>query len=224
MHFYCNYLKLLTCSQLFGQKSEFSSPKIQKISKFSPSPSHRKNLTLFTRAAGAHLSANLSYLLYLIKMGDSFLEEAAAQITSLINQERISCALGEQLAEDHLAHLSTLLLDARAHLTTGMERAVFAAPGKRAVMHQQVGNHVIYVMSPLDGKDVIMLNRLKCKHSSKLVDCRVDHKNYLQEASLAVSTLKSALKTSANKDQPAKSVAIEETSMSAADIRRTLMH
>ena len=99
--------------------------------------------------AGAHLSANLSYLLYLIKMGDGFLNEAAAQITSFINQDKISCVLGEQLAEDHLAHLSTLLDQARAHLTAGMERAGFAAPGRRAVMHQKVGDHVIYMMSLL---------------------------------------------------------------------------
>ena len=114
--------------------------------------------------AGAHLSTNLSYLLYLIKMADGFLNKAAAQISSFVNQERISCALGEQLAEDHLAHLTMLLDVARAHLTTGMERAGFAAPGKRAVMHQQVGNHCIYIMSPPDGKDIITLNRLKCKH------------------------------------------------------------
>ena len=43
-----------------------------------------------TAAAGAHLSANLSYLLYLIKMGDGFLNEAAAQVSSFINQEKIS--------------------------------------------------------------------------------------------------------------------------------------
>ena len=62
--------------------------------------------------AGVHLSANLSYLLYLIKMGDGFLNEAAAQVSSFVNQEKISCALGEQLAEDHLAHLTMLLNEA----------------------------------------------------------------------------------------------------------------
>ena len=46
-----------------------------------------------TAAAGAHLSANLNYLLYLIKMGDGFLNEAAAQVSSFVNQEKISCAL-----------------------------------------------------------------------------------------------------------------------------------
>ena len=99
---------------------------------------------------GTHLSANLSYLLYLIKMGDGFLNEAADQIASFVNQERISCALGEQLAEDHLAHLTMLLDKARACLAIGMERAGFATPCKRAVIHQQVGNHAIYMMSPPD--------------------------------------------------------------------------
>ena len=121
---------------------------------------------------GAPLSANISYLFYLIKMGEGFLNEAAAQITSFVNQERISCNLGQQLAEDHLALLSGLLQEARLQLNAGMERAGFAAPGKRAVMHQQVGNHVVYMMSPPDGMDIINLNRLKCKHSDKLVDCR----------------------------------------------------
>ena len=65
-----------------------------------------------------------------------------------------------------------------------------------------------------------MLNRLKCKHSSKLVDCRVDHKTYPLETTLTVSTLKPALKTSANMEKPAKSVAVEETPMPATDIRR----
>ena len=135
-----------------------------------------------TAAAGAHLSANLSYLLYLIKMGDGFLNEAAVQVASFINQEKISCAVGEQLAEDHLAYLTELLNEARACLATGMERAGFATPGKKAVMHHQDGDHAIYMMCPPDGKDIIMLNRLKCKHSSKLVDCRVDHNSNLQEA------------------------------------------
>ena len=98
--------------------------------------------------AGAFLSANLSYLLYLIRRGEGFLDEAAAQITSFINQEKISCALGQQLAEDHLAHLDILLSNARSYLTAGMERAGFAAPGKRVIMHQQVGDHIIYIMTP----------------------------------------------------------------------------
>ena len=128
-----------------------------------------------TAAAGAHLSANLSYLLYLIKMGEGILNEAAAQVASFINQERIFCVLGEQLAEDHLAYLMELLTEARACLATGMERAGFATPGKKAIMHHQVGNHAIYMMSPPDGKDVLMLNRLSCKHAARLVNCRVDH-------------------------------------------------
>ena len=45
--------------------------------------------------AGAPLSANLSYLYYLIKMGDGYTNEAVAEITSIINQERISCPLGK---------------------------------------------------------------------------------------------------------------------------------
>merc|ERR1711867_360564 len=104
-----------------------------------------------TAAAGAHLSANLSYLLYLIKMGDSFLNEAAAQVASFINQEKISCALGEQLAEDHLAYLTELLNEARACLATGMERAGCAKPRKKAVMHHQVGNHAIRGVHHVDG-------------------------------------------------------------------------
>ena len=86
-------------------------------------------------------------------------------------------------------------------------------------MHQQVGNHVIYMMSPPDGMDIINLNRLKCKHSDKLVDCRVEHKDYPQEAMLTVSTLKPALKDTAKPDQPAKKVAIEDVELPAADIR-----
>merc|ERR1711867_47081 len=117
----------------------------------------------------------------------------------------------EQLAEDHLAHLTMLLNEARACLAIGMDRAGFATPGKRAVIHQQVGNHAIYMMSPPDGKDIIMLNRLKCKHASKLVDCRVDHNSNHQEASQTGSTPKSALKTTATKEQPAKTVALKDT-------------
>ena len=52
-----------------------------------------------------------------------------------------------------------LLNVAHACLAIGMDRAGFATPGKRAVMHQQVGNHAIYMMSPPDGKDIITLNR-----------------------------------------------------------------
>ena len=74
---------------------------------------------------GAHLSANLSYLLYLIRRGDGLLNEAAAQIRSFIGQEKIKCVLGEQLAEDHLATLSMLLSDARAQLNAGTERACY---------------------------------------------------------------------------------------------------
>ena len=51
---------------------------------------------------GAHLSANLSYLFSLIKRGEGYQREAAAQISSFINQERISCPLGEQLAEERI--------------------------------------------------------------------------------------------------------------------------
>ena len=54
-------------------------------------------------------------------MGEGFLNEAAAQITSFMNQERISCDLGQQLAEDPLALLSGLLHDARLCLNAGME-------------------------------------------------------------------------------------------------------
>ena len=79
--------------------------------------------------AGAPLSANISYLYYLIKMGDGYINEIAAEITSFINQDKISCALGKQLAEDHVAHLTMLLDEARTHLSAGMERAGFAAPG-----------------------------------------------------------------------------------------------
>ena len=86
-------------------------------------------------------------------------------------------------------------------------------------MHQQVGNHVIYMMSPPDAKDIITLNRLKCKHSSKLVDCRVDHNSNLQEASHAVSNPKPALKSTVTKEQPAKSVAVQEPVLPSADIR-----
>ena len=75
--------------------------------------------------AGAHLSANLSYLLFLIRRGDGFLNEAAAQVRSFINQDKIRCVLGEQLAEDHLATLSMLLSDARAQLNAGTERACY---------------------------------------------------------------------------------------------------
>ena len=75
-------------------------------------------------------------------------------------------------------------------LYAGMERAGFAAPGKRAVMHQQVGNHVIYMMSPPDGKDIINMNRLKCKHAEQLVNCRVEHKDYPQETMQVQRTLK----------------------------------
>merc|ERR1711867_151127 len=90
-----------------------------------------------TAAAGAHLSTNLSYLLYLIKMGDGFLNEAVAQVSSFINREKISCALGEQLAEDHLAHLTMLLDKAQACLAIGMERAGFVEE------HGEVGEVVL---------------------------------------------------------------------------------
>ena len=85
-------------------------------------------------------------------------------------------------------------------------------------MHQQVGNHVIYMMSPPDGKDIINLNRLKCKHSEQLVSCRLEHKDYPQETML-VSTLRPALKETAKQDQPTKKVAIENVEMPAADRR-----
>ena len=168
---------------------------------------------------GAHLSANLSYLLYLIRRGDGLLNEAAAQIRSFINQDRIRCVLGEQLAEDHLATLNMLLSDARAQLSAGMERAGFAAPGKRSVIHQQVGDHAIYMMSPPDGKEIIDLNRLQCKHSSKLVNCRVDHNQNLPEPTPSGSGIpKSALKTTKPKEAPAKKVALPAT-FAAQDIR-----
>ena len=135
---------------------------------------------------------------------------AAAQVSSFINQEKISCALGQQLAEDHLAHLDILLRDARSYLTAGMERAGFAAPGKRAVMHQQVGDHVIYMMSPPDGKELIALNRLQCRHSSKLVDCMVDHNQNLPEDTLPAGPPKSAMKVTTAKEQPTKKVALKD--------------
>ena len=94
--------------------------------------------------AGAPLSANISYLYYLIKMGDGYINETAAEISSFINQEKISCALGKQLAEDHLTHLTMLLDKARTHLSAGMERAGFAAPGQSPMMHHQVGDHAIW--------------------------------------------------------------------------------
>ena len=162
--------------------------------------------------AGAHLSANLSYLLFLIRRGDGLLNEAAAQVRSFINQDKIRCVLGEQLAEDHLATLNMLLSDARAQLSAGMERAGFAAPGKRSVIHQQVGDHAIYMMSPPDGKEIIDLNRLQCKHSSKLVNCRVDHNQNLPEPIPSGSGIpKSALKTTKPKEAPAKKVALPAT-------------
>ena len=74
-------------------------------------------------------------------------------------------------------------------------------------------------MSPPDGKDIIMLNRLKCKHAAKLMDCRVDHNSNHQEALQTASTPKSALKTTATKEQPAKTVALKEPLMPALDIR-----
>ena len=46
--------------------------------------------TISKEKTNTHLSTNLSYLLYLIKQGDGFLKEAADQVTSLVNQERIS--------------------------------------------------------------------------------------------------------------------------------------
>ena len=101
-----------------------------------------------------------------------------------------------------------------------MERAGFATPGKKAVMHHQVGDHAIYMMCPPDGKDIVMLNRLRCKHAARLMDCRVDHNSNHQEALQTASTPKSALKTTATKEQPAKTVALKEPPMPALDIRK----
>ena len=77
-------------------------------------------LSYFTRSSRLPL-----HLLFLIWRGDGFLNEATAQVRSLINQDRIKCALGEQLAEDHLATLSMLLSDACAQLNAGTERACY---------------------------------------------------------------------------------------------------
>ena len=132
--------------------------------------------------AGAPLSSNMSYLFDLIKRGEGYLQEATIQIGSFINQERVSCDLGQQLAEDHLAHLSLLLEEANAHLSKGLERAGFAAPGQKTVIHQQVGNHCVYMVTPPDGMDILKMNRIKCMHNNKLVDCRMSDHNKIGRA------------------------------------------
>ena len=86
-------------------------------------------------------------------------------------------------------------------------------------MHQQVGNHVIYMMSPPDAKDIINMNRLKCKHSESLLNCRVEHKDYPQETVQVQRTLKPTLKEKAKTDKTAKKVAIESTVMPSANMR-----
>ena len=123
------------------------------------------------------------------------------------------------MAEDHLTNLTMLLDQARTHLSAGMERAGFAAPGQRPVMHHQVGDHAIYMLAPPDGKDIIALNRLKCKHSSKLLDCRVDHNSNHQEVTLTVDNPRPALKSTATREQPAKKVAMKDPVNPSSDIR-----
>merc|ERR1711867_382458 len=74
-------------------------------------------------------------------------------------------------------------------------------------------------MSPPDGKEIIDLNRLQCKHSSKLVNCRVDHNQNLPEPIPSGSGIpKSALKTTKPKEAPTKKVALPAT-FASQDIR-----
>ena len=135
-----------------------------------------------TSPAGAHLSAEISYLLYLIRQGKGFMDEATEQILSFIGQERINCVFGKQLAEDHLANMDLLLRKAEAALRVGMERAGFAAPGAREVARQFVGEQVVYMMHPPDAKEIISFNRLQCQHGGKLLDCKTaDHNKNVPE-------------------------------------------
>ena len=169
--------------------------------------------------AGAPLSANISILYYMIKMGDTYIKEIAANIASFINQDRISCDLGKQLAEDHVAHMTLLLDEARAHLSAGMERAGFAQAGQRTVLHQKIGDHAIYMLAPPDGADIIALNRLKCKHDRKIINCRMDINCNSQEATPPVEAPKSALKSATNKGEPSKRVNVKDLNNPTADIR-----
>ena len=77
--------------------------------------------------ARAPLSANLSYLLFL-RRGDGLLNESAAQVRSFINQDKIKCVLGEQLAEDHLATLSMLLSSLPSHTQSDVYVSLLTFP------------------------------------------------------------------------------------------------
>ena len=106
----------------------------------------KASASVATSPAGAHLSAEISYLLYLIRQGKGFMDEAEAQILSFIGQECINCVFGKQLAEDHLANIDLMLRKAETALRVGMEHAGFAAPGAKEVAEHFVGEHVVYMM------------------------------------------------------------------------------